>query len=198
MQNFNKNKFKEYWRKTEIVRQYEQTLFTFADMELPYLFTAQHSRLTDRVVVRKGAVLVKKPHILLPGRSSGPQFREGFEHADAMPAEAIYMLRAMGLPYSQIANHPASRERIEYGNLQTVIDRLNSMMEKNEDNQTGLIKGEIEGEDISLMRYAIGLIVKSAHGNVGEFLEHLRRQRGEPIRPDEKISDEDIRRLFEE
>ncbi|HIJ72257.1 MAG TPA: hypothetical protein HPP87_13020 [Planctomycetes bacterium] len=197
MQDFNKSKFKEYWRKTEIVREYEQTLFTFADMELPYLFTAQHSSLSDRVVVRKGTVIVKKPHIMLPGRSYGPQFEEGFEHADAMPAEAVYMLRAMGLPYSQIANHPAARQRIEYGSLQNVIDRLNSMMEKDQDNQTGLIKGDIDGEDISLMRYTIGLIVKSAPGNIGEFIEHLRRQRGEPIRPDEKISDEDIRRLFE-
>ena len=47
------------------------------------------------------------------------------------------------------------------------------------------------------MRYAFGLIVKSAPDNVREFFDHFRRQRGGPIHPDEKISDEDIRRLFE-
>ncbi len=46
------------------------------------------------------------------------------------------------------------------------------------------------------MRYSLGLAIKSAPGNVKEFFEHLRRQRGEPIRPDERVTDEDIRRLF--
>jgi hypothetical protein len=59
-----------------------------------------------------------------------------------------------------------------------------------------LIKGVLGGADISLMRYSMGLAIKSAPGNVNEFFEHLRRRRGEPIRPDEKITDEDIRRLF--
>jgi len=122
---------------------------------------------------------------------------EGFEHADKIPNDAAYMLRAMGLPYSQITNRPASDESIECGSLQSVIDRLDKMMDTSEDSHTGLIKGRAEGEDVSLMRYTIGLIVKSAPGNVSEFMEHLRRQRGEPIRPEEKISEEDIRRLFE-
>lgn len=60
----------------------------------------------------------------------------------------------------------------------------------------GLIKGVLDGADISLMRYSTGLAIKSASGNVNEFFDHLRRRRGEPIRPDERISDEDIRRLF--
>jgi len=46
------------------------------------------------------------------------------------------------------------------------------------------------------MRYSLGLVIKSVPENVREFFEHLRKQRGEPIRPDEKITDEDIRRLF--
>ena len=46
------------------------------------------------------------------------------------------------------------------------------------------------------MRYSLGLTIKSAPGNVMEFFEHLRRRRKEPIRPDERITDEDIRRLF--
>jgi hypothetical protein len=47
------------------------------------------------------------------------------------------------------------------------------------------------------MRYSLGLVIKSAPDNIKEYFEHLRRQRGEPIRPDERITDEDIRRLFE-
>jgi hypothetical protein len=197
MSEFDKEKFKEYWSRTEVIREYQRTLYTFGDMKLPYVFAAEHSRLKDRTVVRKGIVLVQKPHILLPKYYAGPEFKEGFEHANAIPPEAIYIFRAMGLPYSHITNKPLVHEEMEYGNLQDVLDRFNKKMDDQEDTETGLIKGSLDGTDISLMRYSLGLVIKSASANVREFFEHLRRQRGEPIRPDEKITDEDLRRLFE-
>jgi hypothetical protein len=80
--------------------------------------------------------------------------------------------------------------------VQSVLDKLAQEMENQGDTETGLIKGVLNGADISLMRYSLGLAIKSAPGNVKEFFEHLRRRRGEPIRPDERITDEDIRRLF--
>ena len=86
-------------------------------------------------------------------------------------------------------------EAIELGGLQTVLHRLAGETEGRGDTETGLIKGVLDGADISLMRYSLGLAVKSARGNVKEFFEHLRRQRGEPIRPDERVTDEGIRRL---
>ncbi len=197
MPEFDKQKFKDYWRRTEVIRQYQRILYTFGDTELPYVFAAEHGRFRDRTIVRKGVVLVQKPHILLPRYYSGPEFKEGFEHARAIPPEAAYLFRAMGLPYSHLTNKPVAKEQIEYGGLQDVLDRLNRELEDQENAETGLIKGLLDGADISLMRYSVGLVIKSAPENVKEFFEHLRRQRGEPIRPDEKITDDDIRRLFE-
>lgn len=196
MAEFGRDKFKECWSKTEVVREYQRILYTFGDMELPYVFAAEHSRLKNRTVVRKGMVFVQKPHIVVPGHTRGPEFKEGFEHATAIPPEAAYLLRVMGLPYSRITNRPAAEEKIEYGRLQSVIDRLNLQMEGQDDTETGLIKGILEGADVSLMRYAVGLAIKSGPENVEEFIEHLKRQRGEPMRPDERITDEDLRRLF--
>jgi len=196
MSEFDKENFKEYWRKTEVIREYRRSLFTFGDTELPYVFAAEHGRFRDRSVVRKGVILVQKPHILLPWRHGGPEFKKGFEHADAIPPEAVYLFRAMGLPYSHITNKPVAEEQTEYGSLQKSLDKLDRQMEQQENDETGLIKGDINGADISLMRYALGLIIKSAPENIREFFEHIRRQRGEPIRPDEKITDDDIRRLF--
>ena len=171
-------------------------LFTFGDMELPYVFAAEHSRFKDRTVVRRGVVQIQRPHIILPGSYGGPEFENGFEHAKALPPEAVYLFRAMGLPYSHITNRPLAQEQIEYCGLQAVLDKLNQRMERQEDLETGLIKGVIDGPDISLMRYSLGLMIRSAPGNVKEFFEHTRRQRGEPIGPDEKITDEDVRRLL--
>lgn len=196
MAEFGRDKFKECWSKTEVVREYQRILYTFGDMELPYVFAAEHSRYKNRTMVRKGMVFVQKPHIVVPGHTRGLEFEEGFEHADAMPPEAAYLLRVMGLPYSRITNRLAAEEKIEYGSLQSVIDHLNQQMEGQDDTETGLIKGVLEGADVSLMRYAVGLAIKSGPENVKEFLEHLKRQRGEPIRPDERITDEDLRRLF--
>jgi hypothetical protein len=197
MRELNKNRFKEYWTKTEVIREYQRILYTFGDMKLPYVFTAEHSRFRDRTVIRRGVVFLQKPHIVLPGYYGGPEFGKGFEHASAIPPEAAYVLRTMGLPYSRMTNKLLAEEQIEYGSLQDVLDRLDRQMDDQENTETGLIKGVLEGADISLMRYSLGLMIKSAPENVREFFEHVRKQRAEPIRPDEKITDEDIRKLFE-
>ena len=197
MPEFEKEQFNECWSKTEVIREYQRMLFTFGDMKLPYVFAAEHRQFKDRTVVRKGLILLQKPQILLPKYYAGPEFKEGFEHASAIPPEAVYILRQMGLPYSQITNKPIAEEQMEYGSLQEVLDRFNNKMEQQENAETGLIKGLIDGADISLMRYSLGLVIKSTPENVREFFERIRRQRGEPIRPNEKITDEDIRRLFE-
>ena len=195
MSEINREKLREFWRKTEVIREYHRTLYTFGDAKLPYVFAAEHPRLPDRAVVRKGVMLIQKPQILLPGQY-GPQFTEGFKQIHDFPSEAIYFFRAMGLPYSKISNRPVTKEHIEYGGLQSVLDKLDRQIDRQEDPETGLIKGVLDGAEVALMRYAFGLIVKSAPENVKEFFEHLRRQRGEPIRPDERITDEDIERVF--
>ena len=103
----------------------------------------------------------------------------------------------MGLPFSKVTNKPLARENIEYGSLVEVLDRLGEELDEQENCETGLIKGSIEGSDVSLMRYAIGLIIKSVPDNVAEFFDHLRQQRGKPISSNERITNEDIDRLFE-
>ena len=146
MAELDREKFKEYWQKTEVIREYQRTLYTFGGMKLPYVFAAEHSQFRDRTVIRKGVILLEKPHILLPRHYGGPEFREGFEHADAMPPEAVYFFRAMGLPYSHITNRPIAREQMEYGSLQSVLDRFDKKMQGEENIETGLIKGILNGQ----------------------------------------------------
>jgi len=198
MSEINREKFKEFWAKTEIIREYRRALYTFGDIQLPYVLVAEHLRFMDRAVVRKGVMVVQKPQIVLPGYYNGPEFSEGFEHAAGLKSEMAYLSRTMGLPYSKISNRPAAEESIEYGSLQDVIDRLKGHMDSQEDAETGLIKGTVDGAEVSLMRYSFGLIVRSAPENIKEFFERVKRHRSEPIRPDERITDEDIRRLFEQ
>lgn len=196
MSDFDDDQFKDCWQQTEVIREYERLLYTFGDMTLPYIFVAEHVQYPDRTLVRRGVVYIQKPNIVLPGRTAGPQFKEGFEHSDALPADAVLVMRSMGLPYSQVTNKQMTRDEIEYGRLQEVIDRLDESLRRQDDSDTGLIKGLMAGADISLMRYAIGLMLKSAPQNVRQFFDHIRRRSGGPIGPDETITDEDIKRLF--
>ena len=195
MSDFSREKFEEYWKGTEVYREYEPMLHTFGDMELPYYFAAEHPTMSDRTVLRKGVVFVHKPHLILPGKN-GPEFGEGFEHGKAIPKDAMLMLRAIGLPYSKVSNRLMADEKLEYGELSLVLDKLGKYLDEADDEYTGLIKGAVDGMDISLMRYSVGLIIKSGPGNATHYLEHLRRQRGGAIRGDERITDEDLRRLF--
>jgi len=197
MSDLDKENFNDYWSATEVIREYQRMLFTFGAMELPYVLVAEHNRFSDRAVVVKGLIVLQRPQIVLPSHFGGPEFTEGFEHANAIPPDALYLLRAMQVPYSQISNKPIVTEEIEYGSVQSILDKFDKEMDIQEDVETGLIKGVRGGVDISLMRYSLGLAIKSAPGNMKEFFEHLRRRRGEPIRPDERITDEDINRLFE-
>jgi hypothetical protein len=196
MENFADKQFKEYWHKTEVIREYKQILYTFGDMRLPYVFVSEHHSYNDRAIIRRGVLYIQKPSILLPGHYRGPEFKEGFEHFNALPKDVAFIIRSMGLPYSEINNRQTATDEVEYGRLQTVIDKLNNGLTQHDDTDTGLIKGAVHGTDISLMRYSLGLMVKSAPENIKQFFEHMRRQRDEPIRPDEKITNEDIKRLF--
>ena len=192
MPPINRETFKKYCRETEIIRHYDRMLLTFGDMKLPYIFAGEH-HLRDRVVVMKGVVLVQKPIMM---RSSGSQFKEGFEHADTLPSEVISIFRRMGLPYCHLHNKLILKQEIEYDSLQGVLDKYNKRLEAEKDTKTGLIKGVVEGADISLMLYSIELAAKSTPGNIDHFMEHLTKQRMGPFNPGETITDDDIRRLL--
>ena len=195
MKDAYEEKFKHYWRQTEIIREYQRILFTFGDMELPYVFVAESKQLADRTMVRRGKVFLQKPRIVLPESGKRMEF-EGFEHPNILGREAAYLFRAAKLPFSHISNRPIADEKLEYGNVSAILEKINSQMDHHNDTDTGLIKGPLEGADVSLIRYSFGLAIKSAPENINEFLEHLQKQRGRPIGPSEKITDEDLRRLF--
>jgi hypothetical protein len=195
MTEAHEEKFRQYWRQTEIIREYQRILFTFGDMELPYVFVAENRQLADRTVVRKGTMVLQKPRIFLPENTKGPEF-EGFEHPDALGREIAYLFRAAKLPYSHVTNRPIAQEKLEYGRAAEVIEKIIKEMDLHNDTDTGLIKGPVDGVDVSLIRYSFGLAIKSAPENISEFLEHIRKQKGRPISPNEKITNEELRRLF--
>jgi hypothetical protein len=196
MSQFENKNFEMFWKKTEIIREYCRILYTFGDMKLPYIFLAEHGTIADRTIIMRGIVNICKPQILLPGSRRGLEFKSGFENADSIPDNAIFMLRAMGLPFSEVNQQIISTTELEYGSLSQIIERFEKELDAKDDSETGLIKGVMGGAEVSLMRYSLGLMIKSAGPNAKEFFDHLRRGRGEPIGLNENITDEDIDKLF--
>ena len=136
MRRLTEEQFEEFWEQTKLVRIYQPSLTTFIsalDMDLPYLFLAQHPK-RNRVFVKKGVIYIKKPIVMALGLHG--------------KSEPIY--------YSY--NCKPSEESLDYGYLAEVTEKYLKEMEKSKDKKTGLITGKLEGYDISLARYPLEVI----------------------------------------
>ena len=78
------------------------------------------------------------------------------------------------LPYSFITNRIEAGQGVEYGGLQETLNRFNERLKRAEDIKTGLIKGVLEGMEYSLIRYSVGLAIKSGPRNIKEFFDFLK------------------------
>jgi len=190
----NRGKLNQYWKGTEIIRQYQGMLFTFGDTPLPYVLAYEH-KIQDRTIVLEGVIQVDRPTIILPVYMQGPKFEGGFQ--EEVPIDVVSLFRNFGFPSSHIHNQKKSEQKLESGCLSSVLERYDTRLENEGDTKTGLIKSIANGFEISLIRYIFQLAVQSTPGNVWEFMEHLRHQRGRPIGSDEHITDDEIGRLFE-
>ncbi|MDP2924939.1 MAG: hypothetical protein Q8N99_01060 [Nanoarchaeota archaeon] len=193
MQELSREDFEKYWGGTEVIREYQGNLFTFGDTNLHYVYLSEHP-IGNRIIVKKGIVLFKKPIIILPGQCSRFEFNQGFQNR--LSPDAAQLFRASEFPFSNLTNKTQEEETIEYGSLNRVLKKIDTEIQNSGDLETGIIKGVLGGLEVSLVRYSFGLAVKSGPSNVEEYIEHLKKQRGKPIRPGESVTDEDLKMLF--
>lgn len=185
MNELNEEKFRKFWEQTKLVRTYKPRLSSYLDIDLPYIFLSQHPEL-ERVFVKKGKVYVKKPAIIIPGVTA--EF-EGFEYGDEIKRQVAILTRMIRLPYYKYSHKPIAEEILDYGYLEEIIERYDKEMEKENDEKTGLIIGNIKGWSISLARYSFEVATKSAPENIKELLERVKRKEYPPIASDEEIPD---------
>ena len=176
MNELNEEKFRKFWEQTKLVRTYKPRLSSYLDIDLPYIFLSQHPEL-ERVFVKKGKVYVKKPAIIIPGVTA--EF-EGFEYGDEIKRQVAILTRMIRLPYYKYSHKAIAEE---------IIERYDKEMEKENDEKTGLIIGNIKGWSISLARYSFEVATKSAPENIKELLERVKRKEYPPIASDEEIPD---------
>ncbi|MFH1683070.1 MAG: hypothetical protein ABIA37_04705 [Candidatus Woesearchaeota archaeon] len=183
-------KFDRYWNGTEIIRGRQEPLSVFEGANLPYIFVAEPQAREKAILVR-GFLYVSQPTIVIPG--TGAQFM-GLDYSDEIPGIHGFLLRT-ATPNCNVTNRRQYEQTLEYGCVSDVLKRCEQELEAEQDAKTALIKGYVNGLDVSLMRYFVELSNKSAPSSIAALLREAERKLG-PIRPDERISAAQIHELF--
>lgn len=165
----------ELWERakvnTEILRQKIGMLLVSENTILDYIFLAESKINIGDTIIRKGKIIVYKPLIILPDRF--PIF-EGFEWDDKSEMLVPFLLiRGVSFPSLKYKNITSSIEVYE-GPLNKAIEDFNDRLSQKEDVSTGLIKGEEDIWQFSLLIYVAALIARAAPRDIKRVIDILK------------------------
>jgi hypothetical protein len=159
-------------RHTEILRPPKQSLSTFGTTNIYYYLVTEPAYLettkaVNETVIREGRVIAERPRIVTPyylSRLEGFSF-EARRYLDALIK--IQGLNAPGLFYSY-KNEPKELNIVS-DKLLSVVDKLNTEIDKRGDPLTSIIKGEDELWDVSLMKFIYEISRNSLQSNLTQM-----------------------------
>ncbi len=161
-------KFRETIKKTKIIREVKQSLYTFSSTDLNYYLITEP---IEKVLVelREGKVVVERPLIISPHDFSDGYF-EGFEEdqADYM-REMFHKFGLKALRYK--FKNETSGVKLLSGSPEGLAKKLNRELDKKNDDSSAIIKGISDMWSVSLMKCVVELVSKSFRGNVRELEE---------------------------
>ncbi len=159
-------------RHTEIVRLPRQSLATFGTTNIGYYLVTRpvYSELVKGVtetVVREGRVIADRPRIVTPYYLSR---LEGFTAEARRYFDMLVKTHGPDVPglFYTYRNEPKGLT-IVAESLASVVDRINSEVDKRGDPLVAIIKGEDELWDVSLMKFINDMTRSSLRGNLLEF-----------------------------
>src|SRR3989338_6969376 len=173
----------DFWdkalRRTEIIRPRVQPLHFNATTELPYIFLAESAMNSSDRVVRQGEVMVDRPAIYLP--PNYPRF-EGFDSGEdketAVPFQGIaefLLVRGVRFP-SLNFNNKTDRLDVEEGKLKDVIENYKKKLEQTEDVSRGLVIGDGDLWQFSILIFIASQVLRSADGDLRRLLDEFRKK----------------------
>jgi len=160
---------------TEIIRPRVQPLATFEATQIPYIFLAESAVNRGDTVVRKGAVTVEKPSIILPPNL--PQF-EGFEFEKHFSGIEDYLttfllVRGIRFPSMKYENKIASLD-IREEKLPRAVEFFSRMLEREENVSSGLVIGPEDCWQFSVLIFVCSQVVRSAEGDIRKLFDRFR------------------------
>ena len=160
-------------RHTEILRLPRQALATFGTTNIGYYLVTRpvYAELTqeaDETVVREGRVIAERPRIVTPYYLSQ---LEGFSRDAKRYFDMVIQNYGPNIPglFYTYRNEPGDLTIVNE-DLRSVVDRLNSEIDKRGDPLVTIIKGQDELWDVSLMRF----IYEITRGSMPNNLSQLR------------------------
>lgn len=159
-------------KRTEILRAPKQSLATFGTTNIYYYLVTEpvYSELVKNVtetVVREGRVIAEKPRIVTPYYLSR---LEGFSSEARRYFEALIKAHGPNAPglFYTYRNEPKELNIVS-DDLLSVVDKLNTEINKRGDPLTSIIKGEDEFWDVSLMKFIYEMTRSSLRNNLQQM-----------------------------
>lgn len=156
-------------RHTEILRLPKQSLATFGTTNIGYYLVTKpvYAELTKGVnetVVREGRVIAERPRIVTPYYLSR---LEGFSTDAKRYFEALSKTHGSNVPGLFYAYRNESKGlAIVDGDLMSVVDKINSEIDRRGDPLVAVIKGQDELWDVSLMKFIYEITRSSTQANL--------------------------------
>jgi len=162
-------KIREAVERTEILRAPKKSLSTLGTTNIYYYLVTEpvYSELVKNVtetVVREGRVIAEKPRIVTPYYLCR---LEGFSSEARRYFDALIKTHGPNTPglFYTYKNEPKELNIVS-DNLLSVVNKLNTEIDKRGDPLTSIIKGEDELWDVSLMKFIFEMTRSSLRHNV--------------------------------
>ena len=157
---------------TEIPRSPKQSLATFGNTSIYYYLVTEpvYTELVNNVaetVIREGRVIAEKPRIVTPYYLSRV---EGFSTDAKKYFEVLLRTQGPSTPglFYTYKNEPKELNIVS-DNLLSVVNKLNTEIDKRGDPLTSIIKGQDELWDVSLIKFIYELTRSSVQSNLSQM-----------------------------
>jgi hypothetical protein len=158
--------------RTEILRHPRQHLATFGITNIYYYLLTEpaYSELTDdtsETVIREGRVIAERPKIVTPYYLT---HLEGFSHDARRYFEILLNMHGPDTPglFYTYKNEPKGLNIVS-DRWSTVVDKLNTEIDKKGDPLMSIIKGQDDLWDVSLLKFIYEISTRSAPANIAQL-----------------------------
>lgn len=166
------------WQKalktTKIIRPRVKPLFTDKETELGYTFLAESKINKGDTLVRNGKIIVQKPQLLLPYQV--PLFEDfDFDSGMGFSEDSVvnfFLVRGIHFPSYKYKSEVATLEIFE-GGLTKALNKYQKKLQKEEDVHTGLVVGDEESWQFSVLILVADVISKGTGEDIKKMMDDL-------------------------
>jgi hypothetical protein len=155
-------------RNTKVLRPPRQSLATFGITNIYYYLVTELLDRANRIRIREGKVSAERPKIIFP--QDPTDIFEGF--GEDAREYAQMLLQRSELDYRILEykfRNELKKIDVKSGSLDSVVARINEMLDRKGGKLTAIIKGVDDAWQVSLMKFIAETTMESSHINIMEL-----------------------------